>query len=109
MEEKEVFQTLVSSATPVAVFSPSAGQRFIIKSLWISNVTNSTVKFSLYVDKDGSTFDMTTQLINELELQPHESILGDTYMVVNNPGTVGVKVDLPNSLNITAYGAEVFL
>lgn len=108
IQEKQLGQTRPSTTTAAGLYSPAASITWIAKSLVICNTSTSLAKARVFHDEDGSTYDETTAILWDIEIEPGESAFIDSLLAGStDAGNVGVRTDTANALTFTLYGAEI--
>jgi hypothetical protein len=76
-----------------------------VTSIVACNPTTSSVKYSIYLDFTGSTFDATTVLFNDIILPPNTTdVIAFGGILSSVSGNIGVKVDTADSAVFTFFG-----
>ena len=97
----------VATTSPVSMYSPGANIETVIKQITICNTSDSVVKLSIFRDNSGTTYDKTTAVKYEQDVQPKTSELWNVYFCMNDAtGNIAIKSDIINSLTITLDGIE---
>ena len=108
IQEQELGQARESTTNAVSVYSPSASETGIIKSIVLCNNTGSAITFSIFKDNDGTTYDQTTAHFYDAPLGANSTIMIDTYWPMNNSsGNLAYSTSAGSSLTITVYGAVI--
>ena len=88
-------------------YQPAAGKRGIIQTVTVCNTTNTKVKYSLFKDLDGTTYDDDSVLVKEKELPAYSSDLyTDVRWPVTTAGSFGVENHTASACNFTIDGYE---
>lgn len=107
-QEKQIAQIRPAVTTPVQAYSPAVGVTGIIKFFTITNTSNGSRRFSIYLDDDGTTFDESTALFFEVSLSRQSSFTLSVWWPMTNPsGNLAVQTSAANDLTFTFHGAEV--
>lgn len=78
-----------------------------VKSIVVCNPTASAVKYSVYYDSDGETWDATTALFDDVSLPSnHTDVLAVGAILTDAAGSVGVKVETADTLVFTYFGTR---
>lgn len=98
---------IANSAT--SIFSPSVeGTTYIIKQIVICNHEASADTFGLWLDEDGTTYDDTNVLFEDIPIAANSSIILDLFWPMRNrSGNLAAKAATVSTLTITVFGAEV--
>lgn len=108
LQEKQLGQVRPASTSATSLYSPGAGVTGIVKAIYVCNTTSANVKFSIFADDDGTTYDQTTALFWEVSIPGNSSVELDTFIAINNSsGNIAVGTDTANALTFTAFGAEI--
>lgn len=100
-------QSRPSVTTAVSVYAPINNVTGIVKNIRVCNTSGSAVKFRMFHDKDGTTYDETTALVWDQSLAADESAQIDCFIAVKNTGNLAFRTDTANALTFTVYGVEV--
>ena len=107
-QEKQLGQSRPSGTSAVSVYSPAANTTAVIKTIIVSNVSSASMKYSIYMDDDGTTYDQTTAIAYNCVLAKENTIVIDTFLAMNNAGgNIAFQVDTADSATITLMGAEI--
>ena len=108
LQEKQLGQHRVNSATATSVYSPGASTTAIIKSVVVCNQTGAADTFRLFLDDDGTTYDQTTALYYDVAIAANTTIQIDMYWPMNDAtGNLATRNATANALTFTVFGAEV--
>jgi len=108
LQEKQLGQLRPANTTAASLYSPPALTTAIIKGLTICNTTATTATFRVFNDDDGSTYDETTALFFDAEIEGNVTISVTGYKAMDNSaGNFAVRTDTANALTFTLFGAEV--
>lgn len=108
LQEKQLGQSRPSGTSAVSIYNPASGVTAIIKNIVICNTTGSPAKFSVYHHEAGTTYDQSTALCYQVDIQKNQTITIDSFMAMHNSsGHLAVQSDTGNALTFTVYGAEV--
>ena len=106
--EKQLGQLRPANTTAASLYSPAASTTWVAKTLIICNTTTALAKARVFHDEDGSTYDETTALFWDMEIDPGESAVIDGLLSGSTAaGNVGVRTDTNSALTFTLYGIEV--
>jgi len=107
-QEKQLGQSRPSGTAAVSVYSPAADTTAVIKTITITNVSNASLRYSLFVDDDGTTYDETTALAWEISLAKQTSVFIETFIAMDNSaGNFAFQIDSADDGVITLFGAEI--
>ena len=105
---QQLGQLRPANTTAASIFSPGSGETGHIKGIFICNLTALVVKYRLFVDDDGSTFDETTALFFDIEIKANAThvlkLSGFEISMDDETGNFGVRTDTNNALNFTLFG-----
>jgi len=101
---KLIIQNRPSNESTNTIFK--ATTKTIITQVVVSTCNNTDVKFWIYHDDDGTTYDETTALLWKIKAKEKTTLIIDCEWAVEVNGSIGVKVDNSNGLNFTLYGYE---
>jgi hypothetical protein len=66
------------------------------------------VKFRIFADDDGTTYDESTALFWDVTIEGNTTVELDTFMALDgSAGNLAVRTSVANALTFTAFGAEV--
>lgn len=106
--EKQLGQSRPANTTAASIYSPPSSTRVIIKSVEVTNTSSSKVKYRIFHDDNGTTYDETTALRWDITLGANESDSFNVYWTSNDStGNFAVRTDTANALTFTFYGAEL--
>lgn len=79
--------------------------RVVVEHILISNSTGTDITFSLYHDKDGTTYDESTALYEAATACTYKTKQIDVNIGIENANeNIAAKVDLSLGLTFTMYG-----
>lgn len=108
---KQLVQAQPPNTNAYSIFSKSnKHKKVVITSIMIANTSANAIQYSLFLDKDGTTYSTGTALASSVSLGAHTSAL----LEFNNglpidPGAAGnlaVQVDTANAVTFTVNGIE---
>jgi len=105
---RQLGQLRPANTTAASVYSPVAGQKTEIKSIFVCNQTGNTPTFQIFHDEDGTTYDETTALYFNVAMAANTTTkLDDIHIWMHNSaGNIGVRTSANNELTFTVYGIE---
>ena len=107
-QEKQLGQSRPSGTSAVSIYSPPADTTAIIKTITITNVSNASLRYKLFIDDDGTTYDETTTMAWDISLAKQTSVFIETYICMNNStGNFAFEIDSANDATITLFGVEI--
>jgi hypothetical protein len=103
-EYTELAQSRPSGTSAVSVFNPTA--LAFIDTLIVANVGSSTAKFSIYLDKDGTTYSEATALYfqNSLHSGTTLEFHFEKGIPITKSGNLAVQTDTANAITFSVYG-----
>jgi hypothetical protein len=106
--EKQLGQLRPANTTAASIYSPSADVPWVAKTVIACNTSAAVAKARVFHDDDGSTYDETTAIVWDMEVNAGESAIIDIFMAGGNAsGNVAVRTDTADALTFTLYGAEL--
>lgn len=107
LQEKQLGQLRPANTTAASLYSPGTNVTAIRMSIVICNTSSSNVKFRVFHDDDGTTYDETTALFFDPIIKANRTVEVDGFKAANNSsGNIAVRTDTANALTFTLYGAE---
>ena len=108
IQEKQLGQLRPANTTAASLYSPGASTTWAAKTLTICNTSGALAKARIFHDEDGTTYDETTALFWDIEIQADETAIIDSFLAGSNAaGNVAVRTDTGNALTFTLYGSEI--
>lgn len=108
IQEKQLGQLRPANTTAASLYSPGAGVTTIIASVVVCNTTGTSAKFRVFLDDDGTTYDETTALFYDVDIEANTTVQVDTFYAMNNSsGNLAVRTDTNDALTFTCFGAEI--
>lgn len=106
---KTLGQVRPSGTSAVSLYQPPADTDTIVSMIKCCNVNDTqSASVSVYLDDDGSTFDVTTALHYQVSVAPGETFEITGTITLNNPdGAIGVQTSIANAITFTVFGDEV--
>ena len=98
-----------ANTNAAAIYTPRSVVTGYITHVIISNSGVGAVTYRLFHDKDGTTYDQTTQLVWDESIAVAGSKLisyGDRGICIRYGGNFAVATGTANDLTFTAYGYE---
>ncbi len=102
-------QATAVDLNPLSVYSPAVGTKMILKLIHICNHSAAAAAFRLFLDHDGTTYDETTDLEWDVDIEPGQSWTG-TYSflgMTDDAGNLAYRTSVANALTITVSGMEI--
>jgi hypothetical protein len=107
-QEKQLGQVRPANTTAVSIYSPATSTTGIIKNIVICNTSAAAAKARLFLDDDGATYDETTALFWDVQIDVESTIQLDGHWGMNNSsGNLAVRTDIASALTFTVHGVEV--
>jgi len=116
-EFKELGQTRPSSIDAVSIFTPVNPQiTALIKTIVVCNTSNASAKYSIYFDKDGTSYGKANALFFEQQISAKKTILiefvGDGIALpgssdTDSLGNLAVQTDTIDAITFSVFGIEV--
>ena len=107
-QEKQLGQARPANTTAASIYSPPASTTGIIKNIVICNTSAAAAKMRIFLDDDGTTYDETTALFWDVQIDIESSIQLDVHQGMNNSsGNLAVRTDVADALTFTVHGVEV--
>jgi len=103
IEYKQLAQVRENSTNAVSVYSPGAGET-VQAFIKITNTTSSTVEGRVFHDNDGTTYDETTAIVWDIDIEPGQILEIDKIFMDNGDGNLAYRSSVANALTITVYG-----
>lgn len=98
-------QNRPSGTSAVSLYSPGQPQQPILKRIWITNVSASSAKYSLFFDNNGVTYDETTSIAFEVALLAGQTEYLDLEIPMSvSTGNLAVQTSIADALNFTLFG-----
>lgn len=109
LQEQLLGQARPSAAdTPEELFTVGTGETYVMKGLFITNLTSSDVIINVYADQQGTTWDDTTVIIKDMKLPAGQFIDISTFVALaNSSATVAVECDVIDGANFTGFGGVI--
>ena len=99
----QLAQSRESSTNAVSIYSPSAGEIVQI-FLKIANTTAATVAVRVFHDEDGSTYDESTTIAWDVDIEPGQFLEIDKIFMETAAGNLAYRSATANALTATVYG-----
>lgn len=107
-QEKQLGQSRPAGTAAASIYSPPANTTTIIKTIIVSNVSSASMKYSIFMDDNGTTYDQTTAIAYNVVLAKESTIVIDTFLAMNDAtGNIAFQVDTADSATISIFGAEM--
>lgn len=111
---KQLAQARPSGTATSVLYTPGTNKTAKVTAIFLCNTTAGAVVFSIYHDKDGSTFDETTALYFAQSLAANTTLLiefdSEFGIFMNDSvGNLGFKQGTSEAITVTVYGIEEVL
>lgn len=107
---KQLAQVRPSSNTAVSAILKPKRRKLVIKNIQVVNTTSSSAKYSLYLDRDGTTYNETTAIAFNEAVAANTTVLREYINGLPfDPDTAGnfaVQTDTGNAFTFTIDGVE---
>jgi len=101
-------QVAPSVAMLYSLYSPAANKSAVIKTIAVCNYSAGPTTFRIFLDNDGTTYNDSTCLYNDIPIAKKTTELIDIHQCMDNSsGNLAVYVPDINTLTFTAYGIEI--
>lgn len=109
MAEFDIYRILAqsrpSSTSATTAYTKPSKQIATVFGIVVCNTTGSAITFSVYVCKNGTTYDQTTAILYTVALAANET----QYIMIpvtldTTSGTIGVQTSTSNAINFTILG-----
>lgn len=112
LHPRQLAQTRASGTSPVSAILKKAKDKMVITSIVIANTTAGSVNYSIYLDKNGSTYDQTTALFYAVALAANSTAMveftdGLPFDSSPTDGNLAVQTSSSNALTFTISGQVV--
>ena len=108
MVEQQLGQSRPASTTAESLYSPGASEIAIIKTIYVCNTTTAAAAFRIFVDDNGTTYDETTALFFDSNVDANQTVELNTFISMNDStGNLGIRTDTASALTFTAFGAVI--
>ena len=105
---KQLGQLRPANTTAASLYSPASATQSMIKSIVVCNTTSSAVKYRIFHDDDGTTYDQTTALFYDISLPANSSdVIELNILMDDSAGNIAVRTDTNNAITFTCYGPEI--
>ncbi|MBL4654153.1 MAG: hypothetical protein JKY53_15015 [Flavobacteriales bacterium] len=105
---KQLGQLRPTNTTAATIYSPGANTETIVKSIVVCNTTASAVKYRIFWDDNGTTYDETTALYFDVNLPGNTTDTHELNITMNDStGNIAVRTDTNNAINFTCSGVEI--
>jgi len=111
---KQIAQARPSGTATGVLYTPGTNKTAKVTAIFLANTTGTAAVFSIYHDKDGSTFDETTALYFAQSLAANTTLLiqfsSEFGIFMNDSaGNMGFRQGTSEAITVTLYGIEEIL
>lgn len=106
LEIRELVQSRPDGTSAVQIYSPS--KLAYITNIFIVNHTGSAVDVSIYLDKNGTTYDANTIRYIENVAAKTTVVISDIRIPITSDGNLAVQVSTADAVTFTFDGMEKF-
>ena len=99
----QLAQARENSTNAVSIYSPGAGET-VQAFLKIANNTAAVAAVRVFHDDDGTTYDETTALLWDIDIEPGQFLEIDKVFMNNSAGNLAYRSSVANALTATVYG-----
>jgi hypothetical protein len=108
LNEKMLAQARENSTDAVSVYSPAVKTTAVIKNVTLCNQTSSAATYRIFMDEDGTTYDESTALFYDVNIDGNSTVSIDTFWAMNNAdGNLAYRSNTANAITVTVFGAEI--
>ena len=108
---RQLAQVRPPNTNTMSVLSAAVKRKVVVMSMVLCNTTTSAATFSIFLDKDGTTYDQTTALFYGITLaanttemiELHEGLPLDPQV----SGNLALQVGTANAITFTINGLEL--
>lgn len=109
MSEFEIYRILAQSRPSgtgaTTSYTKSTKSISTIAGIVVCNTTGSAVNYSIYICKNGTTYDQTTAIAYATPMNPNDSLFVELPFTLDTTnGSIGVQSSTGNALNFTIIG-----
>lgn len=104
---RQLGQVRPADTAATVLFQPAENTPYNIDLINIANVSASTIKVSVFHDRDGSTYNETTALLWESEILTDGVLHLELQLGIADylkAGSVAVQTNIADSATFTCYG-----
>jgi len=99
----QLAQVRENSINAVSVYSSGSGETVQV-FMKIANTTSASRYVRVFHDNDGTTYDETTSLLWDIEIEAGQFYEIDKIFMDNPSGNLAYRSDVANALTATVYG-----
>lgn len=107
-QEKQLAQSRVNGTSAVSLYSPGASETAIIRNIWIANTSGAAATYRLFVDDDGTTYDATTAIAYDVNVDSGEIVKLEVFIPMNvDAGNFAARSSVSDALTFTLFGVLI--
>ena len=107
-EKKLLAQARENSTNAVSVYNQIITQEAYIDQIILCNTSGAPCTVRLFFDEDGTTYDETTALFFDSNVDANQTVELNTFISMNDStGNLGIRTDTASALTFTAFGAVI--
>lgn len=113
-ENKSDFKTnkmlaqAVGTVTPTSIYQVPTDFEAVVTQVLVANTSPTAKDFTIYLDDDGTTYNSTTTIFNQIDVPKNSTVVLDIEMGITNPvGNLAIESSANNSLTFTVFGYEI--
>ena len=99
----QLAQARENSTNAVSIYSPGAGET-VQAFIKIANNTAAIAAVRIFHDDDGTTYDETTALAWDIDIDPGQILEIDKIFMNNSSGNIAYRTSVANALTATVFG-----
>lgn len=108
---RQLFQVKPPNTNAYSVFAKDSKRKVVLLNITIVNTTASSALYSLFLDKNGTTYDTTTALAYNVAVAANTVSLVEYNLGLpidfQSDGNFAVQVGTANAFTITGNGIEL--
>lgn len=107
---RQLFQVKPPNTAAYSVLRKAAKRKVVLLNIQVVNTTGSAAVYSIYLDKDGTTYNESTALVFNASLAANTAALHQWTdglpMDAQTEGNIAVQVGTANAITLTGNGIE---
>lgn len=106
LQQRELAQARPAGTSAVQVYQPNSIA--VITTIIVANTTGSSANYSIYLDKDGTTYTEATALFYSVALAANTTALIEfaNGVPITSVGNLAVQTGTGSAITFTVYGME---
>lgn len=109
---RQLAQSSPPNTNAYSVLNKSAKRKVVVTSVLVDNFTTAAATYSMYLDKDGTTYSNATALFSGIVINGnttvlHEFLTGLPVDFAATAGNLAIQSNTANALTFTVNGIEV--